>query len=177
MEDIDSNVMLKEKLLSAGIDEIATYGTQNFSLRRVAAACGASCAAPYKHFKNKEHFINEIILYVEEKWLHLSNQILAVTDDPKERIAELCVANIRFKVGNPLFGVGKDCFDPVISKELSLFCQQNQYDYEEKLFVISALVTGTATLIVEGKMDSNPKTFRILKTIVLNELENKAASL
>ena len=54
MEDIDSSVMLKEKLLAAGIDEIASYGIKNFSLRRVAAACGASCAAPYKHFKNNE---------------------------------------------------------------------------------------------------------------------------
>ena len=57
MEDIDSAVMLKEKLLTAGIDEIMTHGMGDFSLRRVAAACGASCAAPYKHFKNKEEFI------------------------------------------------------------------------------------------------------------------------
>ena len=52
MEDIDSAIMLKEKLLTAGIDEILIHGMGDFSLRRVAAACGASCAAPYKHFKN-----------------------------------------------------------------------------------------------------------------------------
>ena len=33
---------LKEKLLAAGIDEIALHGVSGFSLRRVAAACGAS---------------------------------------------------------------------------------------------------------------------------------------
>ena len=57
MEDIDSALVLREKLLSAGIDEIVTHGVEGFSLRRVAAACGASCAAPYKHFKNKYEFV------------------------------------------------------------------------------------------------------------------------
>ena len=57
MEDTGNYKALKEKLLAAGIDEIALHGVSGFSLRRVAAACGASCAAPYKHFKNKEEFI------------------------------------------------------------------------------------------------------------------------
>ena len=38
MEDIDSAVMLKEKLLTAGIDEILTHGLGDFSLWRVAAS-------------------------------------------------------------------------------------------------------------------------------------------
>lgn len=38
MEDIDSAIMLKEKLLTAGIDEILIHGMGDFSLRRVAAA-------------------------------------------------------------------------------------------------------------------------------------------
>lgn len=170
MEDIDSNVMLKEKLLTAGIDEIATYGTKNFSLRRVAAACGASCAAPYKHFKNKEHFIHEIILYVEEKWEHLSAQIISIFDNPKERIAQLCVAHVRYKLGNPLFGRGRQSFNPVIEKELALFCEQYQYNYEETLFTIATLVTGTAILIEDGKLENNTNTFQMLKNRILKEL-------
>jgi len=170
MEDIDSSVMLKEKLLSAGIDEIASYGIKNFSLRRVAAACGASCAAPYKHFKNKEEFINEIIIYVEEKWMHLSNQIAGVFEDPKERIAQLCVANVRFKIGNPLYGMGNKTFDTNISEEIKTLFQNDESLAEEKLFAISALVTGTACLIEQGKLDNSPKTFDFLKNRIIAEL-------
>ena len=170
MEDIDSSVMLKEKLLSAGIDEIANHGMKNFSLRRVAAACGASCAAPYKHFKNKEHFINEIIQYVEEKWKHLSAQISDVFDDPKARIAELCVAHVRFKIGNPLFGKGSQDFDSVISKEISKFCESAHIDASEKIFIISALITGAAVLIESGKLENDGKTFNLLRKKILSEL-------
>lgn len=92
MEDIDSAVMLKEKLLTAGIDEILTHGMGDFSLRRVAASCGASCAAPYKHFKNKEEFIRATIAFIEEKWNHLADQIISSVEDPvgKNRFALSC---------------------------------------------------------------------------------------
>lgn len=170
MEDIDSSVMLKEKLLSAGIDEIASHGIKNFSLRRVAAACGASCAAPYKHFKNKEDFINEIIMYVEEKWEHLSNQIARVFDDPRERIAQLCVANVRFKIGNPLYGMGKEAFAQNILDEISSLFPDDKSSAEEKHFIISTLIAGTAYLIEQGKLDNSPKTFDLLKKKILSEL-------
>jgi len=171
MEDIDSSVMLKDKLLSAGIDEISAHGIKDFSLRRVAAACGASCAAPYKHFKNKEHFINEIIQYVEDKWTHLSSLISDAYEDPRARIAELCVAFVRFKIGNPLFGKGTQSFDPVISEELKLFCARYNLPESEKVFVISALVIGTAILIEEGKCNNGPEVFDMLREKLLLELE------
>lgn len=171
MEDIDSSVMLKEKLLSAGIDEISAHGVKDFSLRRVAAACGASCAAPYKHFKNKEHFINEIIQYVEDKWTHLSSLISNSYADPRARIAELCVAFVRFKIGNPLFGTGTDNFDPVITKEIEDFCETHELDTHHKMFVVSAMVTGTASLIENYKTKNDSETFDLLRKTILRELE------
>ena len=86
----------KEKLLAAGIDEIALHGVSGFSLRRVAAACGASCAAPYKHFKNKEEFISAVIAFANEKLEHLGNQISECFADPAQRVASLCVPNVKF---------------------------------------------------------------------------------
>ena len=59
---------LRDRLLIAGTKELGQYGMAEFSLRRVAAACGTSCAAPYKHFKNKEAFILEIIRYIDRQW-------------------------------------------------------------------------------------------------------------
>ena len=46
-----------ELLLLAGIEEIEKNGIQNLSMRKLAARCGISCAAPYKHFKDKEQML------------------------------------------------------------------------------------------------------------------------
>ena len=51
---------LRDRLIIAGIEEISLYGIKDFSLRRVAMRCNASCAAPYRHFKNREDFIRAI---------------------------------------------------------------------------------------------------------------------
>ena len=59
---------MREVLLMAGISEINTQGVTGFSIRRVATACGVSCAAPYKHFKDKKEFIAAIIEFVNEEW-------------------------------------------------------------------------------------------------------------
>ena len=55
---------MREVLILAGIDEINAHSVTDFSIRRVAEACGVSCAAPYKHFKDKREFIASIIEYV-----------------------------------------------------------------------------------------------------------------
>ena len=174
MGDADSAIMLKEKLLTAGIDEILAHGIKDFSLRRVAAACGASCAAPYKHFKNKDEFIKEIIKYIDEKWHDLAEQIIISYDDPAERIAALCVANVRFKISNPLYGTGLDTFDPVIMVQTNDFlttfpelCPQKKL---QSLFAVSVITAGTACLMEEKKLANFPENFDMLKKKILSEL-------
>ena len=54
----------RETLILAGLEELNEYGVQHFSTRRVAKACGVSCAAPYKHFKDSHEFIAEILGYI-----------------------------------------------------------------------------------------------------------------
>ena len=54
----------REALILAGLEELNEYGIQHFSTRRVAKACGMSCAAPYKHFKDSHEFIAEILGYI-----------------------------------------------------------------------------------------------------------------
>ncbi|MBQ4650200.1 MAG: TetR/AcrR family transcriptional regulator [Firmicutes bacterium] len=171
MEDFDSSVQLKEKLLIAGIDEIMTHGLSGLSLRRVAAACGASCAAPYKHFRNKEEFVEAIISYVEKRWELLAAQIVRTFDNPAERIAELCVANIRFKLANPLYGTGKSCSDHTINTQLNNYFQEKYPDDAEgRIFAVNALVAGTAALIDSGRLENSPETLALLRSRVLAEL-------
>ena len=57
----------KKALIKAGIHELQENGFSGFSMRRVASACGVSCAAPYRHFKDKDEFILEIFKYISRK--------------------------------------------------------------------------------------------------------------
>lgn len=51
---------LKQSLIEAGIHMINQEGMEHVSLRKLAAACHVSHAAPYNHFKNKEELIQAI---------------------------------------------------------------------------------------------------------------------
>lgn len=51
---------LRHALIETGIELISQEGEDKLSLRKVAAKCGVSNAAPYAHFKNKDEFINAI---------------------------------------------------------------------------------------------------------------------
>ena len=74
---------MREVLLLAGITEINTHGVTGFSIRRVATACGVSCAAPYKHFKDKKEFIASIIEFVNDEWRQRQEEILAACGSPR----------------------------------------------------------------------------------------------
>lgn len=55
---------LKEELIKAGLQMIQEKGIEKVSLRKLAAMCGVSEAAPYSHFKNKEELLGAIQEYV-----------------------------------------------------------------------------------------------------------------
>lgn len=172
MEDTDRMPAMKEKLLTAGIDEIIAHGVRDFSLRRAAAACGASCAAPYKHFKSKDEFIREIIAYVDERWERLQEQICSSFDEPVRRICELCVANVKFKAANPLYGMGSRPFAPGITKQIDDYCKAAGLDDRDlRRFTIVSLTWGTAALIESGKLENTRENLDMLKSRIMKELE------
>ena len=95
---------LRQDLILAGIEEINTYGANDFSVRRVAASCNVSTAAPYKHFKDKKEFISSIIDYVNEQWAGVQEQVLAACGgDPRTQMVEVCVAYTKFLMEKPYY--------------------------------------------------------------------------
>ena len=52
---------LRNALIETGIQLVSTEGVNAFSLRKVAAACGVSHAAPYSHFQNKEELLEAVL--------------------------------------------------------------------------------------------------------------------
>ena len=59
---------LRQALIEAGIKIINEKGEEGLSLRKVAAACEVSHAAPYAHFKDKEELIEAMKKSVTDKF-------------------------------------------------------------------------------------------------------------
>ncbi len=149
---------VRTRLIVAGINELEERGVKDFSLRRVALAAEVSCAAPYRHFKDKDDFINEIIKYISSKWELLCIQIESVfKDDLRKRIIELAVSNLRFWIANPNYRsvlmtvspFGTDVlsmFDASLMAALETWCAKNGCDYSSKKYTVRALIYGTLIL-------------------------------
>ena len=164
MEDrfIEENV--KHGLILAGMSELEEHGIADFSLRRAAVAAQVSCAAPYRHFKSKEEYINEIILYVGSKWELLSKEIASIyKDDVRARVIETCIANLRFRIANRHFplalahtGSGKSIEDSIIAA-VEIYSQSKKLSPEEeklKVFFALALISGAVSMVNEENADT-----------------------
>ena len=93
---------LRESLIKMGLKLFNEEGAEKFSMRKVAALCNVSHAAPYKHFKSKEELINAISEYVFSNFeSSLSEIVEKYKNDPYERIIELGKKYVWFMVENP----------------------------------------------------------------------------
>lgn len=107
---------LKECMIKTGIKLLAEEGAEKFSLRKLAAMCNVSHAAPYKHFKNKDELIHTIGEYIDKEF---TEALIEVADtykkDPMTKIIELGKKYVYFMVEN------KDYFK-------LLFFNMNEYN-------------------------------------------------
>ena len=60
---------LKEKLIATGVEEIRTRGVDQLSIRTVAQRCGVTHGAPYKHFENKDVYLQVVLEHLSEIFL------------------------------------------------------------------------------------------------------------
>ena len=179
MEEIYTSDNVKSRLILAGLKELDQHGVVDFSLRRVAIGAGVSCAAPYRHFKDKDELISSIISYVMEGWGILSAQISELFEgNPKGLIAELATAGLRFWIANGNFrtvimnsdrissngGVMSDFERPIISAVAAISSDCNPKELEFK--VLSALYG--AISLVDGGRYSADEAAQILKKTVLD---------
>ncbi|HBJ18375.1 MAG TPA: hypothetical protein DDY70_01315 [Clostridiales bacterium] len=102
MEDANLETNVRVRLLLAGLSEMEEHGEGDFSLRRVAKRAQVSCAAPYRHFRDKEELIDGIFAYLLEKWDLLCREIArAFSEDHARHLTELSLAYLRFWLSNP----------------------------------------------------------------------------
>lgn len=173
---------VREALILAGIAELEEHGPVGFSLRRVATACGVSCAAPYKHFKDKDAFFDAIVSYIDEKWALLEGHILEVFSDERECLLELCLASVRFWIGNPHFravktlhrvGVARTSVGHAAERLLCSLAQKadmREEDIGSLLYTVRSLVTGAILMLEDGTLENSPRTFSMLRTVLKKEM-------
>ena len=162
---------MREVLLLAGISEINAQGVTGFSIRRVAAACGVSCAAPYKHFKDKKEFINAIIEYVNGEWRQRQEEILSQCGgDLRRQLVEVACGYIHFLMEKPYYRsillLKDDEFDNIYHRPrgaLSSRSQQMEQEiqkeyswspevFKRKLHIVRGLLFGTMFMLDTGEL-------------------------
>ncbi len=180
MDELQESAGLRDRLIIAGIEEISLHGVNDFSLRRVASRCDASCAAPYKHFKNREEFIRAIVSYINSQWALLSDSILRLySGDTRRQLVELSVAYIRFLAANSnyraaLTASGESEFEsPEFSTLLERYCDENhipERDRPRRLYAVKALMFGTVSMLSSGELGNDGVTFDRVRTTLLSLL-------
>lgn len=165
-------------------------GIEGFSLRKVASMCGVSHNAPYKHFKDKDALINEII---KEVWKEFYIALLEVTEiytnDSKLQIVEMGKVYVKFMVENPeylkfmflsdnaypvkvvdnkfsddkvsAFGVFKDSAERFF-KEIKL----DENLYMQKTLTLWSMVHGIAILIIKRSIEYRGNYLVLVKSMI-----------
>ena len=181
---------LREALILAGIHEINANGVASFSIRRVADACGVSCAAPYRHFESKRDFIAAIIDYVNDQWAERQEEIIAeVGDGLREQIIAICVGYVRFLMEAPTYRsilmLKDEEFDNIYHKargqmssrsqrmEAEFFAESgwDQDKIKRKLHIVRAILFGTVFLIDTGELVYDESVLETVRVAVDREFD------
>ncbi len=150
---------VRKRLILAGLEELLDHGTTDFSLRRVAIAAQVSCAAPYRHFKDKDELIRAIIAYIREDWTLLSGEIFSIfTLGTAECLVELLVAGVRFWAAGGNFasflsaGEISSFEEPIRSATAAYARCADKSAPEELIFPVLSVYYGTIALVSAGSV-------------------------
>lgn len=91
---------LHAALLEAGELLLKEQGIAGISLRAVAKAAGVSHAAPYRHFRDKEHLLASVAERGFESLIETMQAAAGEQDDPAHRLREAAVAYVSFAMQN-----------------------------------------------------------------------------
>ena len=179
---------LRQDLIEAGIEEINMYGANDFSVRRVANACGVSTAAPYKHFKDKKEFIGAIIDFVNEQWAVEQDRLLAsCADDPRTQMVTVAVGYIKFLMEKPYYRqtlmLKNAEFDNLYHRkrgEINSRTEQimqrvkeayhlSDEKWERKALMVRSLLFGSVFMFDSGEFEYNEKALDNLRYIIDRE--------
>ncbi len=182
---------IKSALLESGITEISKYGIREFSLRRVSARCGVSCAAPYKHFESKEQFLSEIFREITNEWHLRQQEVVSRALAPREQLYALVVEYITYMADNPGYANLIVMNDPslgdtlrkmkselteVLRETLRKICDVYGFSdevYYTKLFSLRSNIYGAVVMMTADGEDNYTKAevIRLMRDVLKNEFD------
>lgn len=182
---MEDNIMIdnvRSRLVLAGLAELEKHGAADFSLRRVAKEAGVSCAAPYRHFKDKDELIRSVIDYVLEGWTLLAGQLNELfRDDKRALLVELSVAGLRFWIANGNFRtvimasamLGEGDRGALSGFDACILSAIDSYEKESckgnLAFKILSMLYG-AIMLVDGGLESADRAADDLREAISSEL-------
>ena len=92
---------LKNALIEKGIELVNEEGLPTFSLRKVAAACGVSHAAPYSHFQNKEQLLSAMQNHITNEFSKILEKTIDQYGNEANALEYLGKAYVIFFMDNP----------------------------------------------------------------------------
>ena len=180
----------RQQLIEAGIAEINQYGVTGFSSRRVAASCGLSCAAPAKHFGDRNGFLAAIIDYVNSQWAAEQEKILQQYEgSTRQQIVEESVGYVEFLVEHPhyrsILMLKDDEFDNIYHKKkgelssptqklIAQYCEEAGLDETQRLrktYVIRSLIFGAALMFDTGEIEHTDRMMAIVRECIDREFD------
>lgn len=180
----------KEKFLLAAIAEIKDHGISDFSIRRAALRCGTTSGAPYRHFKDRNELILEVLRYVNEKWFAIQEELIQqFSGSPREALVEMSVRYIRFLCDDPEFQtiltindcsttpeqkIEKARISTITTKLIDEYCasvNMTPADRERKTYAVRSLIFGASLMINSGYMPYNEKTLETARQCIDREFD------
>ena len=172
-ENMAEKTNLRDKLLDVGMAELNEFGYHNFSVRRIAAKCGVSCAAPYKHFKDKHSYVAAILEHINQQWTERQEAIIESYQGVWQRqIVEVCLEYIRFLVEVPYFRsaimLKDESFDEEFQRprgRLSDASRAQIAALADNHYLISKSVTNDRTTTSVTLLDFDERVIEIARTL------------
>ncbi len=191
MAESKESIGSRERLILAGIRLINRRGLSEFSLRAVAADCGLSCAAPYRHFKNKNHLIVAILSYINDAWHRIQSAIIENELALRDCLIRITLAYIRFLVENPSFRAiilrASDAGELTQEQKLVIgklserttslirtYAKEAGLGEEaifRKTVAVRALVYGYALMLGSRELAASEASYRMIETVVSREFD------
>ncbi len=167
---------LREEMIKKGLLLINNEGVKNFSLRKVAAMCQVSHAAPYKHFKNKEELMEVISNRVLQSFSQCLSEAVKAKRNEQVDMTHIGKAYVTFFVQNKEFfkfiffsecGVKvrlqEECFIYDEGNPFEIFCRaattylkgftEDKDKINHTILNMWSIVHGITTLIISGTFE------------------------
>ena len=159
---------LRRTLIDATVELVRNHGPEKFSMADACKAAGVSKAAPYRHFKNKEELLKDVMAY---GFMNMGSRMKAQSEGHEpgsdDRINALGWTYISFAMDEPelfrlMFGdhiekdlygedaIGRDTFQLLLDEIIIRTQLKTESEIMAVAFPLWTLVHGAATLTINN---------------------------